>query len=80
MQLIVHSIISRYVLCAKVVHSGAMLRFRFERPLDLKHVSPGRSITVLECEFSRLTHTVNCRRVQESDVLQAEPVGRPCVV
>ncbi len=51
--------------------SGALLRFRFKRPLEPAHVLPGRTITVFECEFSRRTHMINCRRVQERDVLQA---------
>jgi hypothetical protein len=80
MQLVVHSVISRYVLCARVTHSDALLCFRFERSLDLEHVLRGRTIHVLECEFSRRTHMINCRRVQECDVLQHVPSVRPCVV
>jgi hypothetical protein len=77
MQVVVHSAIGRYMLSARVKHSNALLRFRFERPLNLAHVQPGREITVLECEFSSLTHTVNCRRVLQSEVLLAVPVARP---
>jgi hypothetical protein len=77
MQVVVHSAIGRYMLSARVKHSNALLRFRFERPLNLAHVQPGRELTVLECEFSSLTHTVNCRRVLESEVLLAAPAARP---
>ena len=75
MELVVHNVVSRYVLCARVVGSGALLRFRFESPLETAHLPPGRTIHVLQCEFSRRTHMINCRRVQECDVLQtASPV------
>ncbi len=77
MRVVVHAAVGRYVLSARVKHTNALLRFRFERPLDLAHLQPGREITVLECEFSRLTHTVNCRRVLESDVLLTARAKRP---
>lgn len=77
MQLVVLSIINRYVLCARVVDSNALLRFRFERPLNAEYARPGREITVLECEFSRLTHTINCRRVEAEELLLVAPPARP---
>ena len=77
MKVVVHSAIGRYMLCARVVKSNALLRFRFELPLNLAQVHAGREITVLECEFSRLTHTVNCRRVLESDIMLTEQAKRP---
>jgi hypothetical protein len=77
MQLIVHSVINRYVLCGRVTDSNALLRFRFERPLNLEYVLPGREINVLECEFSRLTHTINCRRVLECEVMETSQPVRP---
>jgi hypothetical protein len=77
MKVIVHGVIGRYMLSARVEHSNALLRFRFERPLNQAQVQSGRELTVLECEFSSLTHTVNCRRVLESDVLLAPPAARP---
>ena len=76
MKLVVHSVINRYVLCATVVHSNALLRFRFPWPLDLEHVKPGREITVLQYDFSRLTHAVNCRAVVEPDVVLQNKPGR----
>jgi hypothetical protein len=80
MKLVVHSVINRYMLSARVVNSNALLRFRFERPLNLAFVRPGREITLLEYEFSRITHIVNCRRVQEWGVLQTEQVVRPSLI
>ena len=80
MRLVVHGVIGRYVLSATVVDSNALLRFRFERPLNLAFVRPGREFTVLQCEFSRLTHTVNCRRVLECEVLQTEHAARPTLL
>ena len=77
MKVVVHSVIGRYVLSARVEQSNALMRFRFERPLNLAQVQPGRLLTLLECEFSGLTHTVNCRRVLESEVLLAAPAARP---
>lgn len=77
MQLVICSIINRYVLCARVVDSNALLRFRFERPLNVANALPGRQITVLECEFSRLTHIINCRRVEEEELLLVAPSARP---
>ena len=79
MKLVVYGVINRYVLSARVVETNALLRFRFERPLNLAFVRPGREITVLECEFSRLTHTVNCRRVQEWGVMNTEHAKRPSI-
>lgn len=80
MKLVVHSMINRYVLSATVVHSNALLRFRFERPLNPAFVQPGREITVLECEFSKLGYVVNCRRVKEPDVMLTEHAVRPRLV
>jgi len=77
MQLVVLSVINRYVLCARVADSNALLRFRFERPLNIEYARPGREITVLECEFSRLTHTINCRRVAQDELLLVAPPARP---
>jgi hypothetical protein len=77
MKLIVHSIINRYMLSARVVHSNALLRFRFKQPINLAAVRPGRQITLLEYEFSRITHAINCRRVQELDILHTEHIARP---
>lgn len=80
MKLVVHAIINRYVLSARVVHSNALLRFRFERPLNLAFVRPGREMTLTDYEFSRITHIINCRRVRERDALQTEHVTRPHIV
>ncbi len=80
MKLVVHSVINRYVLCATVLHSNALLRFRFERPLDLDYVIPGRDLTILAYEFSRLTHVVNCRVVLEANVMQQKTPGRPLLL
>jgi len=80
MKLVVYSVINRYVLCATVVHSNALLRFRFEHPLDLEYVRPGLEITVLACEFSRLTHAVNCRSVLEPQVMRATKPARPILL
>jgi hypothetical protein len=80
MKIVVHSIINRYMLSARVVHSNALLRFRFKLPLNLAFVRPGRLITLLEYEFSRITHVINCRRVQELDMLQTESVARPSLL
>lgn len=77
MKVTVHRVVNKYVLCAIVHNTNALLRFRFERPLNLEKNGPGREITVLECEFSTLTHLVNCRRVLETDVMCARPLSRP---
>lgn len=77
MKVTVHSVISKYILCATVGHSNALLRFRFERPLNLDYVQPGLEISVLQCEFSRLTHLINCRRVLETQVMCDKTPSRP---
>jgi hypothetical protein len=77
MKLVVHAIINRYVLSARVMHSNALLRFRFKQPLNLAFVRPGREMTLLEYEFSRITHVINCRRVKEFEALQTEHAARP---
>jgi hypothetical protein len=80
MKLVVHAIINRYVLSARVVHSNALLRFRFKRPLNLAFVRPGREMTLLEYHFSRSTHVINCQRVRECEALQSEHAARPKIV
>lgn len=73
----VHRVINKYMLCATVGHSNALLRFRFEQPLNLEYVQPGLEISVLQCEFSLLTHMINCRRVLETQVMCEVPPSRP---
>ena len=77
MKVVVHSIVNKYMLCATVIQSNALLRFRFERPLNLEYVQPGLEISVLQCEFSRLTHVINCRRVLETHVMCEKKPSRP---
>ena len=77
MKVTVHRVVNKYVLCAIVHNTNALLRFRFERPLNVDKIEPGREITVLECEFSTLTHLINCRHVLETDVMCAQTVSRP---
>lgn len=78
MQLAVFSVINRYTISARVLETNALLRFRFERPLNLDYVQPGRAITVHECFFNRKTHTIHCKRVAEPELLLAVPPTRPC--
>ena len=73
----IHALINRYIVSAKVVESSALLRFRFKHPLNLAFVQPGREITLLEYEFSRITHVINCIRMKEFDVLQTDRSVRP---
>lgn len=80
MKVTVHCVVSKYVLCAIVQNTNALLRFRFEHPLNIEKLEPGREITVLECEFSTLTHLINCRRVLDTDVMQTRTLSRPLLV
>jgi hypothetical protein len=47
-KIVVHKIINRYALSARVCGSNALLRFRFKFPLNLAKVKSGLEIEVLD--------------------------------
>lgn len=69
-QIIVHRIVNRYVLSARVCGSNALLRFRFKYPFNLLKVKPGLEIDVLECEFSNSTKLMNCNSIRDNSIMQ----------
>lgn len=69
-QIIVHRIMNRYVLSARVCGSNALLRFRFKYPFDLLKVKPGLEIDVLDCEFSNTTKLMNCNSIRDNSIMQ----------
>jgi len=69
-KIVVHKIINRYVLSARVCDSNALLRFRFKFPLNVSKVKPGLEIEVLECEFSNTTKLINCCSIHDNSIMQ----------
>ena len=69
-KIVVHKIINRYVLSARVCDSNALLRFRFKFPFNVVKVKPGLEIEVLDCEFSNATKLINCSRIDDNSIMQ----------
>ena len=69
-KIVVHKIINRYVLSARVCDSNALLRFRFKFPFNSDKVKSGLLIEVLDCEFSNTTKLINCIRIDDNSIMQ----------
>ena len=54
------------MMVGRVMHTNAMLRFRFMRPLDVRVVVPGEVITISKCQFSLVTRMINCLVVEQN--------------
>lgn len=54
------------MIVARILHTKALMRFRFMRPLDIKVLVPGCCITILKCQFSLVTKMINCLEVEQN--------------